>query len=153
MFNSKNIFTFFEYKNKINSINLLFKKKLLYRFLYFLFTKKPDILQNYFLKNLILDRICKSINFVEISILFVLKSNSNFKLYIDYYNLNIITIKNKYFLFFIKETLDYLIDIAYFTKLNLKTLTIKSIFIKKTNRRQSFRYNIFTSSIQYYYLS
>ena len=153
MFNSKNIFTFFEYKNKINSINLLFKKKLLYRFLYFLFTKKLDILQNYFLKNLILDRICKSINFVEISILFVLKSNSNFNLYIDYYNLNIITIKNKYFLFFIKETLDYLIDIAYFTKLNLKTLTIKSIFIKKTNRRQSFRYNIFTSSIQYYYLS
>ncbi len=120
MFNSKNIFTFFEYKNKINSITLLFKKKLLYRFLYFLFTKKLDILQNYFLKNLILDRICKLINFVEISILFVLKSNSNLKLYINYYNLNIITIKNKYFLFFIKETLDYLIDIAYFTKLNLK---------------------------------
>jgi len=77
-------------------------------------------LRKYSFKNLILDRIYKSISFVNISILFVLKSNNNLRLYINYFSLNIIIIKNKYSLFFIKKILNSLIIIVYFIKLNLK---------------------------------
>ncbi len=52
--------------------------------------------------------------------LFVLKNNNSLRLYIDYYNFNIIIIKNKCSLFLIEKTLNYLINVAYFTKLNLK---------------------------------
>jgi len=52
--------------------------------------------------------------------LFVLKSDNNLKLYINYYNLNIIIIKNKCSLSLIKKTLNRLINVVYFTKLNLK---------------------------------
>jgi len=92
-------------------------------------------LQKYFLKNLILKRICKLISFVNIFILFVFTSNNNLKLYFNYCNLNTIIIKNKYSNFFIKKILNYLINIAYFIKLNLKISTIKYIFAKKINRK------------------
>jgi len=81
-------------------------------------------------------------------ILFVLKSNKSLKLCVDYRNLNTTTIKNRYLLSFIKKTLDCLIDNAYFTKLNLKKLIIKFEFVKTTNRKRSFEYNINTSSTQ-----
>jgi len=60
-------------------------------------------LQEYLLKNLMLSKICKFINLVKTLILFVLKSNNNLRLYIDYYNLNIIIIK---------KTLNCLINIS-----------------------------------------
>jgi len=69
-----------------------------------------------------LDKIYKFINLVNILILFVLKSNNCLRLYIDYCNLNIIIIKNKYSLFLIEKTLDCLVNIIYFTKLDLKTI-------------------------------
>ena len=43
-------------------IDLFFKKKLSYSLLYSLFEQKLIILHNYFLKNLTLDKICKSIS-------------------------------------------------------------------------------------------
>ncbi len=69
-----------------------------------------------------LDKIYKFINLVNILILFVLKSNNCLRLYTDYCNLNIIIIKNKYSLFLIEKTLDCLVNIIYFTKLDLKTI-------------------------------
>jgi len=120
IFDSKNVFTFFNYREENYNIDLLSNKIFFYKLLYFFFEKELDILQEYFLKNLILNRIRKFISFVDISILFVSKNNSNLKLYIDYCNLNIIIIKNKYFLFLIKKTLNRLIDAIYFTKLDFK---------------------------------
>ena len=54
--------------------------------------------------------------------MFVAKKNENFCFCIDYRDLNVITIKNCYFLFFIDETLNRLIDARYFTKLNFKNI-------------------------------
>ena len=77
-------------------------------------------MQEYFLKNLTLNKICKLISLINASMLFVLKSNNSLKLYIDYCNLNVIIIKNRCSLPLIKKTLNYLINVIYFTKLNLK---------------------------------
>ena len=52
--------------------------------------------------------------------MFVAKKNESFRFCVDYCDLNVITIKNRYSLFFINETLNRLIDIRYFTKLNFK---------------------------------
>ena len=79
-------------------------------------------MQEYLLKNLTLDKIRKFISFVNILMLFVSQSNNNLKLYINYYNFNVIIIKNKCSLSLIKETLNRLINIVYFTKLNLKNI-------------------------------
>jgi len=69
---------------------------------------------------LTLNRINKFINLVNVSMLFILKSNNSLKLYVNYRNFNVIIIKNKYSLSLIKKTLNRLIDVVYFTKLNFK---------------------------------
>jgi len=120
VFDLKNAFTLFNYKKENYNIDLLLDKELFYELLYSLFEKELDILQKYLLKNLTLSRICKFINFVNASILFVSKSNSSLKLYINYCNFNIITIKHRYSLFLIEKTLNCLIDAIYFIKLDLK---------------------------------
>ena len=53
-------------------------------------------------------------------ILFIKKKNSFLQFYINYKNLNIIFIKNKYFISFISEILNCLIKVKVFIKLNLK---------------------------------
>jgi len=120
VFDSKNAFTLPDYKEENYNIDLLPDKKLLYGSLYSLFEKKLGILQKYLLKNLALSRICEFISFVDASMLFVSKSDSSLRLCVDYRNLNIITIKNRYSLFLIEKTLDRLINAVYFTKLDFK---------------------------------
>jgi len=133
VFDSKTVFTFLDYRKENYSIDLLLNKEFFYKLLYSFFEKKFDILQKYFLKNLTLNRICKSISFVDTSILFVSKNNNNLRLYINYCNLNIITIKNKYFLFLIEKTLNCLISAVYFTKLDFKN-TYYRICICQNNK-------------------
>jgi len=120
VFDSKNAFIFLNYKKKNYNINLLLSKEFLYKLLYFFFKKKLDILQEYLLKNLTLNRIYKFISLVDVLMLFVLKSDNSLRLYINYCNLNVIIIKNKCSLSLIEKTLNRLIDVVYFTKLNLK---------------------------------
>jgi hypothetical protein len=119
VFNLKNAFTLFNYK-KIYNINLLLNKESFYELLYFFFEKELNILQKYLLKNLTLSKIRKFISLVNMLILFVLKSDNSLRLYINYCNLNVIIIKNKYSLSLIKKTLNCLINDIYFTKLDLK---------------------------------
>jgi len=120
VFDLKNAFIFLDHKKKNYDINLLLSKEFLYKSLYSFFKKKLDILQEYLLKNLALNRIRKFISFVNASMLFVLKSDNSLRLCVNYYDLNVIIIKNKCFLSLIKKTLDRLIDVVYFIKLDLK---------------------------------
>ncbi len=120
VFNLKNAFILLNYKKENYSINLLLSKELFCKLLYSLFKKELSSLQKYLLKNLTLNKICKFISFVNMSMLFVSKNNNSLRLYIDYCNLNIITIKNKCSLSLIKKTLDCLVNIVYFIKLNFK---------------------------------
>ena len=69
-----------------------------------------------------LNKIKRFTNFAKVFIIFVTKKNKNFRLCVDYRNLNVITIKNYYFLFFINKTLNRLINAQYFTKLNFKNI-------------------------------
>ena len=120
-FDSKNAKMLFTHKNENHVINLKFDKKSSYNFLYMFSEKKLQVLRNYLLKNLALNRIRKFFNFVKTSILFVFKKNNNLRLCINYRDLNVIIVKNKYF-FLIEKTLNRLINVAYFTKFNLKNV-------------------------------
>jgi len=55
-------------------------------------------------------------------ILFIFKKNDNLHLYVNYQDLNKITIKNHYSLSLISETLDRFNQVKQFTKLNLKNV-------------------------------
>ena len=121
-FDSKNAEMLFTHENENHVINLKFDKKSSYNFLYALLKKEFQILRNYLLKNFALNRIREFFSFVKTSILFIFKKNDNLRLCVNYRDLNIIIIKNKYFLFLIEKTFDRLINIAYFTKLNLKNV-------------------------------
>ena len=123
-----------EYNNINYIINLFLKIELLYNSLYAFSKKKLYILQNYFLKNFVSKRICKSINNVNASILFVLKRNEFLCLYINYRNLNTIIIKIQCLLSFIKKTLNYLINVVYFTKFDSKIFIIVFVFVKIINK-------------------
>ena len=79
-------------------------------------------MQNYLHNNEKLNKIKRFISFAKAFIMFVTKKNKNLCLCVDYRDLNIITIKNCYFLFFIDKTLNRLIDARYFTKLNFKNI-------------------------------
>jgi len=120
VFDSKNAFILFDYKKENHDIDLLPSKESLYESLYSFFEKELGILQEYFLENLALSRIRKSISLADAPVLFVSKSDSSLRLYIDYRDFNIIIIKNRYSLFLIEKTLNRLIDAVYFTKLDFK---------------------------------
>jgi len=120
VFDSKYAFIFLNYKKENHNINLLLSKESFYESLYSLFKKELNILQKYLLQNLALGKICKFISLVNASMLFVLKSDNNLRLCVNYLNLNVITIKNKCSLSLIKKTLNRLINVVYFTKLDLK---------------------------------
>ncbi len=75
----------------------------MFKFIYTLFEKKLEVFCEYLAKNKKKKFIRKSQLQTEYSILFVLKKNKTFCLYIDYRKLNNITIKNQYLLFNISE--------------------------------------------------
>ena len=94
-FDSKNAEMLFTHKNKNHVINLKFEKKSSYDLFYALSKKEFQILRNYLLKNLTLNRIRESFNLVETSILFIFKKNKSLRLCVNYRNLNVVIIKNK----------------------------------------------------------
>ena len=59
---------------------------------------------------------------IRAPILFILKKNKGFRLYIDYYRLNTVIIKNRYLLPLITEIFNRLNSFKWFTKLNLKNV-------------------------------
>ena len=101
------------------------KKKFFYELLYNIFQKKLKILQKYIKNNFANNRIRYSMIDVNAFILFVFKSNNKFRLCVNYKNFNAITLKNKFFLFFIEKTFDRFVDAKYFTKLNFKNVYYK----------------------------
>ena len=65
--------------------------------------------------------------------MFIFKKNNELRLYVNYKKLNAIIIKNRYSLFLITKTLNYLCDVKIFIKLNLKNIYYK-IRIKKKKK-------------------
>ena len=131
-FDFKNAKTFFEHENKNYAIDLILNAKLLYELFYTLSKIELNILKNYLLKNLILNRIQEFTNCINTLMLFVFKKNDNFQLYIDYKELNVLIIKNRYLLSIIDETLNRLMSVAYFIKFDFKN-AYHWIKIRKNN--------------------
>ena len=131
-FDFKNAKTLLEHENKNCVINLILDAKSSYESLYILFKIELDILKDYLLKNLTLNRIRKSMNRASASMFFVFKKNDSLRLCVDYKKLNVLIIKNKCSLLLIDETLNRFVNAAYFIKLDLKN-TYHRIRIRKSD--------------------
>ena len=119
-FDSKNAKTFFKHEDKDHVMNLIFDAKPLYKSVYTFSEIEFNVLKNYLLKNLILNRIRKFTNRANASRFFVLKKNDNLRLCVDYKELNALIIENKYLFSLIDETLNRFVNAAYFIKLDFK---------------------------------
>jgi len=81
----------------------------------------------------LLNKIQYFVNSAEVSVLFILKNKKSLHLYVNYWDLNKIIIKNCHSLLLISETLDHLSEVKMFIKLNLKN-AYHCIKIKKDNK-------------------
>ena len=119
-FDFKNAEILFEHENENQIIDLMFGAKPSYEPLYILFETELNVLKDYLLKNLTLNRIRESTSRASASMLFVFKKNDSFRLCVNYKELNALIIKNRCSFSLIDETLDRLVSAAYFIKLDLK---------------------------------
>ena len=102
----KSTTTFFLHDKHDHVIDLMSNKVFFFEFLYNMFQTKLKVLQKYIRENFALSRIKHSIIDVDAFVLFTLKKNEKLKLYVNYRDLNVVTIKNKISLSFIDETLN-----------------------------------------------
>jgi hypothetical protein len=63
--------------------------------------------------------ICANTSPIASPLLFIKKPNGDLRLCVDYWKLNAITVKNRYLIFLIKETLDWLAKAKFYTKLDI----------------------------------
>ncbi len=102
-----------------HKIQLQKSKTSIFESLYDMSQDELRILKKYLKNNLIKDFIQVS-SFLAISlILFVKKSSEELRFCVNYWNLNVMTVKNQYSLFLIRETLDRLTKIKYYIKLDI----------------------------------
>ena len=96
--------------------------KSLYESFYIFSETEFDVLKDYLLKNLILNCIREFTSRANASMFFVFKKNNNFRLCVDYKELNALIIKNKCLFLLIDETLNRFMNAAYFIKLDFKNV-------------------------------
>ena len=101
--------------------------------IYNLSRKELKILQEYLNSLLKKGWIQPSKLLISILILFVPKQDKTIRLYIDYYSLNKVTIKNYYLLLLVSKMLDRLFKAKDFTKLDLQD-TYYKLCIKKGDK-------------------
>ncbi len=94
----------------------------LYESLYNLLNTELTTLRQYLNDVLAKEWIKHFISLTDASILFIFKKNDSFHLYMNYRDLNKITVKNHHSLSLISETLNKLSKVKQFIKLNLKNI-------------------------------
>ena len=131
VFEKKNSNRFFEHDFDNHVIKIFSKKFFSMNFIYNFSRTELEILRKYLNENL-KKKFIKFFKFWTKSfILFIKKSNDDLRLCVNYWKLNVITIKNRYF-FFINENFDKFSKIRMFTKLNIRNVFHK-IRIKDEN--------------------
>ena len=144
--NFKKIDKLFFHRVYDHKIELIENSKQLFRNrIYFLSSKKFEIFQKYFHDNLQKEFINSNKIFYVSSILFVVKSNEQLRLCVDYRKLNVIIKRNNYFISLIEKTLAKVIDCKFLFKLN-----IISVFNKFRMNSQSENLIIFICSLNIY---
>ena len=102
-----------------HAIDLKSNKKSFYDFIYSLFENELTILRIY-LNKYLKNNFIKLFTFsIEIFILFVKKKNEIFRLCVNYKDLNLLIIKNRYSLSFIDESLNRLIKVRIYTSFDM----------------------------------
>jgi len=102
-----------------HKIQLQKSKTSIFESLYDMSQDELRVLKKYLKNNLIKDFIQVSSSFAISLILFVKKSSEELRFCVNYQDLNIMTVKNRYSLFLIQETLDRLTKIKYYIKLDI----------------------------------
>jgi hypothetical protein len=102
----------------------------LYKFIYKLSETELKVLKKYLNENLEREYIQYFINPAGAPILFILKKDGSLRLYVNYRDLNKITVKNRHSLSLVGETLNRFNGAAVYTKFDLKKIYYK-IRIKK----------------------
>jgi hypothetical protein len=110
-----------------------------YNSIYKLSENELKILKDYLDKNLKWEYIQRSISLIGAPILFVLKKDGGFRLYINYKDFNKITVKNRYLFFLIEETLDRFNGAAIYTKFNLKNIYYRIRIRKRDEWKMTFK--------------
>jgi len=114
-------------------IELQDSKELSFMSLYYFLWNELAILRRYLDNALVKNWIKYLVSSTSVSILFVLKLNSELRLCVNYRNLNAIIIKNRYLLLLIIKTLNRLCETKRFIVLNLKNVYYR-IRIKPNNK-------------------
>ena len=152
-YNDEKIEILFEQNRDDYVIDLIENQKSFFMFLYNLsqieLTKFRRYLDDILLKNWIKHFIF----FAKIFIFFIFKKNNNFRLCVDYRNLNAIIIKNRHSLFLIIEILNRLCDVVLFIKLNFIHIYYRIRIKKKMNKKQFFARDTNISNIKLYFLN
>ena len=108
-------YKFYDYKVELTkSSNQLFRNRV-----YFLSFKNFEIFQKYFHENFQKKFINSSKTLYVSFILFVVKSNEQFRLCVNYRKLNVIIKRNNYFIFLIEKILVKIIDCKFLFKMNI----------------------------------
>jgi len=102
-----------------HKIQLQKSKTSIFESLYDMSQDELRVLKKYLKNNLIKDFIQVSSFFAISSILFVKKLSEELRFCVNYRDLNVMTVKNRYSLSLIRETLDRLIKIKYYIKLDI----------------------------------
>ena len=143
VFNLKKIDKLFFHRVYDHKIELIEDSKQLFRSrVYSLSSKKFETSQKYFHDNFQKEFINSSKTLYVSSILFVVKSNEQLRLCVDYRKLNVIIKRNNYFISLIEKTLAKVIDCKFLFKLN-----IISVFNKFRMNSQSENLIIFICSL------
>ena len=137
--NEKKIYELSIHEFDDHAINLKSNKKFFYEFIYSLSENELTILRIYLNKHLKNDFIKSFIFATEISILFVKKKNENLRLCVNYRNLNLLIIKNRYFLSLIDENFDRFSKIRIYTNFDIIAIYNKFRIKKNDEWKTTFR--------------
>ena len=84
-----------------------------------MFSYKFEKIKEYFIENLVKNFITFKKVLYFSSMLFAMKVNEDLRFCVDYRKLNIMTKRNRYFLFLIKKIIEKIIECKHFIKLNI----------------------------------
>ena len=128
--NEKKIYELSIHEFDDHAINLKSNKKSFYESIYSLFENELTVLRIYLNKHLKNDFIKSSIFATKVSILFVKKKNESLRLCVNYKNLNLLIIKNRYSLSLIDESFDRFSKARIYTSFDM-IATYNRLRIKK----------------------
>ncbi len=113
--------------------------------LYNLFAVELIVQKMYIEKQLWANMIWYFISSTEMFILFTSKKDKTLRSYVDYWELNAITLKNKCLLLLINEVLDHFADIKWFIKLDIKNAFNKLCIQEEDKWKMTFcmRFNLY----------